>query len=232
VEVDLVGAIHIADRAYYESLNRQFERYDVVLYELVAPPGTRVPRGQQPSNAHPVGAIQNFAKQTLELEHQLAVIDYTKPNFVHADMSPEELSQAMEERGESLIQMVFRLMGQSMAQQSKRQLSGESADVDLFAALFARDRAMRLKRLMVDQFEGLDSMLVGLGGPDGTALIEGRNAVAIRKLSEQIQAGSKKIAIFYGAGHLVDMDERLRKQFHMQPVETRWLTAWNLQASN
>src|SRR5437588_384612 len=30
--VDLVGAVHIGDRTYYEKLNKQFETYDVLLY--------------------------------------------------------------------------------------------------------------------------------------------------------------------------------------------------------
>ena len=42
--VDLVAAIHVADKSYYEKLNARFETYDVVLYELVAPEGTRVPK--------------------------------------------------------------------------------------------------------------------------------------------------------------------------------------------
>ena len=35
--VDLVGAVHIADKRYYRDLNRRFKKYDAVLYELVAP---------------------------------------------------------------------------------------------------------------------------------------------------------------------------------------------------
>src|SRR4051794_8011465 len=45
VVVDLVAVVHIGDRSYYEKLNKQFEQYDVVLYELVAPQGTRIPKG-------------------------------------------------------------------------------------------------------------------------------------------------------------------------------------------
>ena len=43
--VDLVGVVHIGEADYYEQLNRQFEVYDVVLFELVAPEGTIVPAG-------------------------------------------------------------------------------------------------------------------------------------------------------------------------------------------
>ena len=43
--VDLIGAVHIGEREYYRQLNTQFELYDVVLYELVAPQGTRADAG-------------------------------------------------------------------------------------------------------------------------------------------------------------------------------------------
>ena len=34
-EIDLVAVVHIGEKAYYERLNKEFEKYDVVLYELV-----------------------------------------------------------------------------------------------------------------------------------------------------------------------------------------------------
>src|SRR5580704_14254 len=35
VRVDLIGAVHIADKAYYDRLNARFTRYEVLLYEMV-----------------------------------------------------------------------------------------------------------------------------------------------------------------------------------------------------
>src|SRR3990170_4399613 len=119
VEVDLIGAVHIGDAAYYRQLNEHFKQYDALLYELVAPEGTVVERGRGTSNAHPVGILQNGIKRLLELDHQLEQIDYTKPNFVHADLTPEQFVQAMEDRNESFLQMYFRLLGEAMAQQNQ-----------------------------------------------------------------------------------------------------------------
>ena len=50
--VDLIGAVHVGEKSYYEALDKQFEDYDAVLYELVAPEGTRVPKGSKPGG-HP-----------------------------------------------------------------------------------------------------------------------------------------------------------------------------------
>jgi len=226
--VDLVGAIHVADRQYYENLNKEFKNYDVLLYELVAPEKAVPKRGQGGRSTHAVGAMQNGMKDMLELEHQLGWIDYQQKNFVHADMTPEQFSKSMSDRGESFLQMFFRMMGHSIAMQSKQQAQGKNTDIQLLAALFAKDRALRLKRVMADQFQDMEMMMVGFSGPDGSTLITERNKVALEVLQAQLDGGKKKLAIFYGAGHMKDMDERLQKDFGLEPVETRWITAWDL----
>jgi hypothetical protein len=48
VVVELVGAVHVGDADYYEALNKRFEGYEVVLYEMVAPEGAKIPRGTKP----------------------------------------------------------------------------------------------------------------------------------------------------------------------------------------
>lgn len=228
VQVDLIGAVHIADPGYYKKLNDRFKQYDVLLYELVAPEGTVVERGRGTSNLHPIGAMQNMAKDVLELDHQLEDIDYTKPNFVHADMSPEDFQKAMDERNDSFLQMYFRLIGQAMAQQSELAAKGQSSDFDLLSALFAPDRARRIKIVLGKQLSEMESLMISFGGDDGSAIITDRNKKALEVLKKKIAEGKKKIGIFYGAGHLSDMDKRLRSDFNLQPETITWLTAWNL----
>lgn len=232
VSVDLIGAVHVGDRKYYNDLNRRFEDYDALLYELVAPKNVRVPQGRGTSNRHPVGALQNGLKGMLELEHQLERVDYTKKNFVHADMSPDEFSKKMAERDESFLQLIFRMMGQGIAQQSKEQATGRSTDFNLLAALFAKDRAVQLKRIMAEQFADMESMLVGFGGPDGSTIITERNKVALAVLKQELAAGKTQLGIFYGAGHMADMDKRLREEFRLLPTATEWITAWQLGAED
>jgi hypothetical protein len=43
-----------------------------------------------------------------------------------------------------------------------------------------------------------------------------------------LAAGKRKIAIFYGAGHLPDFRERLENEFGYRPVKTTWVDAWSL----
>jgi hypothetical protein len=155
-------------------------------------------------------------------------IDYTRPNFVHADLSSEEFSQAMKDRGETFLQLYFRILGESIAQQSEMAAKGESLDVDIMMALFAKDRARQLKTALAKQLAEVEGMMISFGGDQGTVLITERNKAALAVLKEQLGAGKKRVGIFYGAGHLTDMDRRLRNDFGLRPVEVTWLTAWDL----
>ena len=226
--IDLVGAIHVGDRDYYNELNKRFKGYDALLYELVAPEGTVVEQGRGTSNTHPLGALQNGMKSMLEVEHQLEIVDYTRPNFVHADMSPEEFQKSMLDRDESFLQMYFRMAGQAVAMQNQQAAQGESSDVDFLMAFFSKDRPRKLKIAFAKQFASMESLLTSISGPDGSTLITERNKRALEVLKDQQKAGKRKIGIFYGAGHLADMHTRLVKEFGYEPVTTTWLEAWDL----
>jgi hypothetical protein len=226
--VDLVGAVHIGDRTYYDDLNRRFRKYDAVLFELVAPEGVEVPRGRGTSNSHPLGALQNGMKSMLEVEHQLEQIDYTEDNMVHADLSPSEFMESMTKRDEGFAQMYFRMLGASMAQQSEQAAKGESAEMDLMAAMFSKDRPRQLKIAMAKQFESMEQLLTSLSGPNGSTLITERNKRALDVLEEQLDEGVDRLAIFYGAGHLSEMQDQIAERFDMKPVSVEWVEAWNL----
>jgi hypothetical protein len=223
--VELVSAVHVGERDYYAALNKAFEGYDAVLYELVAPEGTRVPKGGGKSR-NVVSGLQNGLKDLLDLEFQLNEVEYTRDNFVHADMSPEDFAKAMADRGESIWGMMFKMMGHAMAQQ----MSNKNApnDFEVLMALFSPNRALEMKRLMASQFENLETLTAALGGPDGSTLIEGRNRAALAVLKKQIEAGKKKIAIFYGAGHMPAFEKQLAADFDLAFASERWLEAWNL----
>ena len=228
--VDLIGAVHVGEKAYYEALNKQFEGYDAVLYELVAPEGTRVPKGAKPGGI-PVSFLQNGMKDLLGLEHQLEYIDYNRANLVHADMSPEDFAKSMQDRGESVGTILLRMMAAGMARQASEGSKAKSSDVELLMALFDRNRALRLKRLMAEQFADLETAMAALNGPDGSTLVTERNKVALAKLEKQWSQGRKRLAIFYGVGHLPDMAQRLVADFNLHETGNSWLTAWNLAGS-
>ncbi len=224
VEVTLIGAVHIAEKSYYEDLNEQFKKYDVLLYEMVMDPSQGVPEANERGSS-PISSVQVGMKDMLELSFQLDEVDYKAKNFVHADMTPEEMFESMNKRKESVFKMLLRSVGSGLAMQG----SGKSNDLDVISAMLSDDRAQGMKRAMAEQFEMMDGQMAALQGDDGrSTLITERNAKAFQVLRDQIKAGKKKIGIFYGAGHFEDMHQRLIDEYRMQQVETTWMDAWDL----
>jgi hypothetical protein len=230
VQVDLVAAVHLGGRGYYDALNRLFTEYDSVLYELVAPPNARVPKpGRRPSGL--IGSAQQGLTQLLGLDYQLERVDYTVANFVHADLSPKEFDAAMAKRGESWWTMFMRLMREGSAKAERGE--APAADIgfgDMMGLLFGGgpERQVRLRRVMAEQFTDMEVLTAAFGGEDGSTLITDRNAAALSVLRTRIARGDRRIAIFYGAAHMDDFDRRLRQDFGVQPRETAWLEAWDL----
>ncbi len=226
--VDLIGVVHIGDESYYSKLNKRFTQYDALLYELVAPDEANVPKADDKSRgASLLSGFQRGLKGVLELEFQLDHIDYTQKNFVHADMSPDEFSKTMSKRGESFLQMFFRSLGQGAALQAKD--PERYNDATILMAMFAKDRPLRLKRLMAAQFEDMESAMSPFSGPEGSTIITERNKKALEVLDREIKGGKRHIGIFYGAGHMSDMEQRLLTDFGLKLTDVKWLSAWSLQ---
>ena len=222
--VDLFGVVHIGQQEYYDEIDRRLATYDVVLYELVAPDGTRIQPEDLERRRGVLSSLQGGMKDLLNLEYQLEQVDYMAENFRHADMSPEEFTADFERRGDSVFKMIARMMGASLA--SSAQTGGDMA---VMAAMFSNDRSKMMKRAMARQLVNMEAVTAGMLDANGEGtLIKGRNAKAMRILKEELATGKKTAAVFYGAGHLPDMAERLEHEFEMQPVSTTWLDGWDL----
>ena len=226
VIVDLIGAVHIGEGDYYERLNKQFELYDVVLYELVAPKGTRIPKGSKKSSTNPIGFLQKSAQNMLGLQSQLEMIDYQKDNFVHADMSPTEIGEKMEERGDTAFSVGFSALSEMMKNQKglSKQLGTNSGE-SIFELM---GNPLKMKQMMASQFTQQGALEMGLGSKLNQMLITDRNAAAMQVLKKEIAKGHKKIAIFYGAAHMPDFEKRLERDFGMTRTKQAWLDSWDL----
>lgn len=230
--VDLVAAVHLGDRSYYADLQRRFADYDAVLYELVAPErGAKPVKGGSDSI---VSRLQRFMSSALELEFQLEGIDYEQPNFVHADLTVGEFQQLSAEKGESLWTLVLRMMAAQYAAQQK----GEGPELSGLALLMTfvlggEERAQGLKRMLAREFENIEMLVAGLEprepGKESVLLGE-RNKAAVRVLGEQLAAGRRRLAIFYGAAHMPDFEVRLQRDLGFHKVADAWLPAWRMRA--
>jgi hypothetical protein len=146
--------------------------------------------------------------------------------MVHADLTTKEFRESMSARGESVPQMFFRVLGQAVAMQTSDPT--RSSDMRLFTALFAADRAKQLKQIMAEEFERALSRPSPLEGPEGSTIITVRNQRAMDVLAHQLQLGRRRIAIFYGAAHLPDIEKQLADRFGLHRHKTTWLVAWDI----
>ena len=236
-QVDLVGAIHIAEPSYYRDLNTRFATYDKVLYEMVD--GEALPRmlilkrkveGNTATEEEKaeytklraemkerkedsiLGFVLNFLYDSISTQMNLQMqsegVDYGKENFVFADVNQEELAKAMKDRGESWLGLIVKSMISNMG------------ELDLFSLM--NPDPSQYKRMMMEALaksSQADSVM------EQSSIVVARNAKCFQVLEEVLkQPEVKNVAIFYGAMHLRDMDERLKKMgYTLQKVE--WLDA-------
>jgi hypothetical protein len=231
VQVDLVGAVHIADKAYFDGLNTRFKTYDAVLYELVGPPMEergKVPPSKDGQNLAWVGQMQAMMKDVLKLHGQLEGIDYQAKNFVHADMNMKQFTNTQETKKESFLTLYLKAVQAQKSANAKKGLDSDTAGLVMLLKVFtAKDSSSGLKRMIAQEFDSVEDIMAGVESGDGTVLVGERNRVALEVMDKQIAAGKRRLAIFYGAAHLADMEERLLKK-GFKRTQTEWLKAWNL----
>ncbi len=230
VEVDLVATVHMAEFDYYQDLNDYFSTRDAVLYELVAeenvrPDGSGVGRG-----GGVIGFLQTGMAKLLGLSYQLDVINYTRPNFIHADLEPHELQALMDAKGETLFSAFVALVLSELETLGNRPVDVAPQALDLSFAdiltLFSRpDRDKVLKYLLGQSLASSDSSLAAMTGR-GFTLLDDRNSAAIETLRDKLQDPSlKTFSLFYGAAHMPGLEQGL-EEMGFDPVTRAWLTAW------
>lgn len=248
VELKLVSAIHIGERSYFEGLAKDFDAQDAVLYELVKEKDAPLPdpgvirrkaeegegAGGSSGGMKAVGELQRFLKDTLALEFQLDVIDYRKPNFIHADMDREQFERAQAERGESFETMMLQQLMSAMTKPMPEALPGGGDDADQMLRELVRlvtrpDMERQIKTIIAKQLGQMQDAAMGLDGPGGSVILTERNKAAVKVLEETLKAGEKKkISIFYGAAHMPDLAERVRELGFKPAGPAEWKMAWDL----
>ncbi len=238
--VCLVSAVHIGERSYFDGLNESFKKYDAVLYELVKPKGDGVPRpGEAPAaggdgpNAG-IRDVQRLMKDTLGLEFQLDRVDYTPKNFVHADLDAETFERMQAERGESIATLMLQGFMKSMTDQRAGGDNPPAALEDPEQALrdivrtFTRpDSERQLKQMLAKQMVEMDGSLAGLGPDDNSVILTERNKAAMKVVESTLKSGQRNLAVFYGAAHMPDLENRLAA-LGFEKVATEWRLAWDL----
>ncbi|CAL5400285.1 unnamed protein product [Camellia sinensis] len=113
LQVDLVSTIHIADKEYFATLQKELETYDCVLYEMVASReslegrqyrgATKKLKASRSRGFNILGCIQRQMARLLTLDFQLDCLDYQAENWYHADLDYETFKLLQHEKGESFF---------------------------------------------------------------------------------------------------------------------------------
>ncbi len=238
--VQLIGAIHLADRRYYDFLNKHFKDYDVLLFEMVGGEKLGVDKkpevveevnvtdlaedpevAEEENEENPLGGLRQIygsMEKALGLVGQGAVIDYMAKNFVHADLTLKEFEALQKERGESLLGFMI-----EMGIKGERPKHDPDSLRLMRGILTGRTDLVKLE-MMQTMVEG-ENQIGTLA--DENVIISDRNARCMEVMDKELAAGRENIGIFYGAAHFPDMQKRMEER-GFKKVSTKWLTAWQV----
>ncbi len=232
-DIDLVGAMHAAEPAYYKKLQSDLNRADLVLFEGVVDESQQQAE-EAMSDAQRQKAYQKSAYSRLAASHGLVAqhtsINYESSRFRRCDMSVQQMdallksemasggsgAKASTAAGEEFASVRKVLSGQSWAANAVIGL------ISMSPALTARTRLMLVASGSEsnDDDSSLHPRLEQLIREDRNAFVMKEVTTIMRK-----EKGHQRIAIFYGAAHLADLQKRFAALGY-RPVESiRWYDA-------
>ena len=229
IQLNLVAAVHLGEEKYYAELNDYFRTQDVVLYELVAEPYQVPVRGGGESNPSLIGFIQQSMAAFLNIAFQLDEIDYTQPNFLHADLTPSQLAELMASKDENFFTVFLNL---AMAQIAEQNASpGEPLSsftvLSLISAMNSQNQNAALKFLVAQELGRSGSVIVGEALEQQLTLLGDRNKAALRVLGEALaEPDFRQISIFYGAAHMPGIEREITATMGFARTGLEWKSAW------
>lgn len=253
----LIGASHIGESNYYAGLQRQLDGLTLVLYEGVGqharrtrpaqdspPPPAASRRPATQGNSEP--GLQGTMARSLGLVFQLEAIDYEGTNFVNSDLTIAEIQALMQgaanaKAGRPGDRTAGTEEGSTAFQDLLKAMDGSSAFGALLQGLMkfigssTKLQAMT-KLTLIEVLGAIRADPTRLQGvpPDMKRLLEvlirERNKVVIEDLKVELKRARHRtsIGVFYGAGHLPDMEHRLQHELHYRPAADVWHAAFSV----
>jgi len=247
-----LGAVtHLGATNYYRAFEKLLSTNDVVLFEAVLPhkkggwSGAEFSRVRQASP--PAANLQSELAHALRLGFQLEVVDYSPANFRNSDLSMEavqglmlagmqRVAAAAADTNEESPEPGEDGFSQLMAVMEGRGFVGRlvSFGVEMLAA---DPRAQAKTKLMFIEVLGRlkGDLAKAQALPEGMGdllkvLIHRRNQKVTRDLRKTLMPpdAPASIAVFYGAGHMADLERRVRGQLGYRPDHDVWLTAFEV----
>jgi hypothetical protein len=201
--------------------------------------------------------IQGQLASALGLVFQLDAIDYGQPNFRNSDMSMHRLQDLMAGRkdpkpagapGDVDDDPPVSPEASQQMQQMMKLLDGSSAMASVLKfglRLIGSSPKMQsmVKLVMIDMLGSIQGDLSNMKGlpPEMNqlmkVLIQDRNAIVVADLKRIIAEpdAPRSIAVFYGAGHMADLQKRIADELDYVPGtesgDSFWLTAFKATAA-
>jgi hypothetical protein len=222
-QVTLLSTMHIGDKPFFRTLAKEFPKYDAVLYELVAPRGV-------PPTEEGVNDQQAKIADDCDLDNQGPHMDYERENFVHADLTLEEIKKLEIARNGTFEGALGEGPGIKAAKDKNDTAGDEKVynDVQSAKKMNPAEKTRLLRRAYSRILAVTAQPAEGKTFPEGMEVLVGkRNDEVIRVLNQQTTAGKKNIAIFYGAAHMVDMEHRLLAM-GFKRKSLVWQTTWDV----
>ncbi len=224
--VELVGAIHIAEKEYYAKLNQHLAKFDAVLFECVGSregiaelqSGKRSPNHEKAGKDDMLATAYGALSSILKMPYQTEAVDYTASNFVHADVTDDELARMFSAKGLDMDKVLF-------AGASKWGLTYDLYVLKLATLISGRTA---IKRMAAQALMGIDVPEKSDPLRDKAfqeILVKERDTHAMAVLNHQLAIGKARLALFYGAEHLPDFAGRLEKRGWRKTSEA-WDDAW------
>lgn len=232
----LIAVTHLGEKAYYEKTQRKLDGIELVLFEGIGFDANATANAKKRTSS--VSNLQTTLADSLGLVFQLDAIRYDRLNFRNSDLGVAELqaklggSDHKSKPGKKAVDPEVRAF--------VKMIEGDSFALTLFQGilkLFQGNPQFRaMARLVIIETiaatEGDVSKLAGAASPGMRrlfkTLIDDRNAVVLRDLRHALQAKEppSSVAVFYGAGHMIDLELRLGKKMGYRPTDETWVTAF------
>jgi hypothetical protein len=234
----LTGVSHIGSTNYFAALQRHLNAQTLVLFEGVGDHSqdfknhsAEIAATNDPAKTG--SGLQSSLATSLGLVFQLDTIDYDRPNFRHSDLSIREIRELLAEprgsgggdaaddfdnllsmmQGDSFMNVVMQFGLGILASSPKLQAMSKVTLIELITEMGGDPS--RLGAISPELKQLLD------------VLIARRNQRVVDDLKKALKEVGRKgsVSVFYGTGHMPEMETRLRKELHYRPVEDVWFSA-------
>lgn len=181
------------------------------------------------------GGMQENLAHSLGLEFQLLAIDYDRAHWRNSDMSFDQVQRDLAELHAS-GDMLFKMLDGSS-------ISAKFVNIILSIIRASPAMAANAKVMLVETMANADALMDRGGAAGGEqmgalmkVIVEHRNDAVIADLksalAEKTEKPRESIALFYGAGHLPDMRQKIEAMgYTLDESQDKWFNAIRVSAA-